>query len=141
MSKPVKTVITNGTDDRLNPFYGGEMSFIGFGTLGHVRSSENTAHYFRNLYKTGSEHSATISGSSRAFAQIDELKQMGVPVVALVTIYNGGHTIPQTYYRFPRLLGATFENDQVIEYIWDFLDAAGPSATAIRTGQKNESPQ
>ena len=46
----------------------------------------------------------------------------GRPMVSLVTVHNGGHTIPQSVYRFPRLLGRTFESDAVIDYIWRFFD-------------------
>ena len=120
---PVRTVIVNGTEDPVNPFAGGEMSFFGFRTLGDVRSSADSAEYFRALHGTGSAKSATISGGDRVHARIDELRHHGRAVVSLVTIRHGGHTIPQTLHRFPRILGPTFENDEIIEYVWEFLSS------------------
>lgn len=126
---PVRTVIVNGTEDPLNPFEGGEMSFFGFGTLGNVRSSTDSARYFRALYGTGSAKATMVLGDDRVYARIDELKLNGRPIVSLVTIQHGGHTIPQTLYRFPRLLGPTFENDQIIEYVWEFFNSFDPPDT------------
>ncbi len=126
---PVRAVIVNGTEDPLNPFEGGEMSLFGFGTLGNVRSSADSAEYFRALHGTSSARSTMVLGLDRVHARIEELRQHGRVVVSLVTIEHGGHTIPQTHYRFPRLLGPTFENDQVIDYVWEFLSSFEHSDT------------
>ena len=38
--------------------------------------------------------------------------------VRLISIEGGGHTVPQAAYRFPRMFGATFQSDAVLESIW-----------------------
>ena len=118
---PVRTAILNGTEDPINPFHGGEVSLFGFGSLGEVRSSGQSAGYFRELHgATGAAATRTlVSGPRRV--RVEEWSRGGTPVVSLLTVVGGGHTIPQTTYRFPRLLGPTVGSDAVIDYLWEFL--------------------
>jgi len=119
---PVKTLIVNGTEDPLNPFEGGEVSLFGFRSLGLVRSSQNSADYFLSLHGDTSDSLHKTISNRYAPATISEWRLNGTPVVSLVAIEGGGHTIPQPAYRFPRLLGSTLQTDDIIEYLWCFLD-------------------
>ncbi len=120
---PVKVLIVNGTHDPLNPFEGGEVSLFGFRSLGLVLSSQDSAGYFASLYSASGSPLETTSTRTPP-ATISEWQRDGSPEVSLVAIEGGGHTIPQPTYRFPRLLGSTLESDDVIDYLWCFLDGA-----------------
>ncbi len=129
---PVRTVIVNGTDDPVNPYDGGEVSLFGFRNLGDVRSSKDSADYFRALHGRRGEHRVRAIAAGSQGVSIDEWRSGGVAAVALVTVHGGGHTIPQSVYRFPRFLGATAGSDEIIDYVWQFLDrhpaGSGPPA-------------
>ena len=129
---PVKTLIVNGTEDPLNPFEGGEVSLFGLRSVGDVRSSQDSAGYFLSLHGDASETLHKTTSARIAPATISEWQLDGTPVVSLVAIQGGGHTIPQPTYRFPRLLGNTLQTDEIIDYLWCFLDGtlcyAGDSA-------------
>lgn len=116
----VAVAIVNGTRDPINPYTGGEVSFFGFGSLGNVLSSEESAVYFRTVHATDRLRQFQLT-SGPVFAEATEWRRDGAPRVALVTVHNGGHTIPQAAYRFPRLLGPTLESDAVWDYLWKFL--------------------
>jgi len=118
----VKTLIVNGTHDPVNPFDGGEVSLFGFQSLGLVRSSRDSADYFLSLYGNTPDTLHETTHTRIPPATISEWRFRGTPVIALVTIQGGGHTIPQRAYRFPRLLGPTPQTDQIIDYLWCFLD-------------------
>ena len=119
---PVKALIVNGTDDPLNPYEGGEVSLFGFRSLGQVRSSPGSAGYFLSLHGDAVDKLLKAPDTGVPPAEIGEWTLDGAPVVSLVTIHGGGHTIPQSTYRFPRLLGSTLKRDDIIDYLWCFLD-------------------
>ena len=48
MLKPMNVLIVNGTEDKTNPYDGGEV-ILGSGNFGHVRSTENTFQYWAGL--------------------------------------------------------------------------------------------
>lgn len=47
--RPISVMIVNGTDDRINPYAGGEVIAPGGESLGRVRSAMETARYFARI--------------------------------------------------------------------------------------------
>jgi polyhydroxybutyrate depolymerase len=45
------------------------------------------------------------------------------PLVSLVTVIGGGHTIPHTRYRLPPILGRTSSEFDAAELIWAFFSS------------------
>ena len=135
---PVKTLIVNGTDDPLNPYEGGEVSLFGFRSLGQVRSSPDSARYFLSLHGEAADDLPNARYTGVPPAEIGEWTLRGTPVVSLVTIRGGGHTIPQSVYRFPRLLGSTLRRDDVIDYLWCFLDGSSCYSVDSAFGNNRE---
>lgn len=78
----VPVMVVNGTRDPVNPFGGGEVIAPTGTALGRVRSSAETADWFR------------IRAGGRA-------------EVTHVALENGGHAVPGAASRFPALVGPT----------------------------------
>jgi len=116
-----------GTGDPINPFNGGAVTFFGFGSRGGVRPARESAEWFAQrlgLLSSGPQPLATSSGLPayhEDWAGADGR-------VMLVTIEDGGHTVPQSAYRFPRILGKTFRSDAVLESAWHFI-AGNPAGS------------
>lgn len=123
--EPVAVLIMNGTDDPLNPFEGGEVNLYGFLRRGTVRSAQASAAYFSRL--AGENPTAPIRTQIRG-SNADEVLDRTTwtapdrPAVSLYAVRGGGHTFPQPYYRFPRLLGTTPRTINGPAEIWSFFD-------------------
>lgn len=85
--KFVPMMLVNGTDDKTNPFYGGEVNVLGIKKLGNVCSAQETLKYWEGLQQSSSMDK---TGSLSSFI-----------------IEGGGHTIPNYKSKFPRILGET----------------------------------
>jgi polyhydroxybutyrate depolymerase len=87
-------MMVNGTKDPLIPYNGGKVFFFGK-NLGYVISAQSTAESFAAANKAV----ASASGTEQVWEK--ERK----PVVVLHTVEGGGHVIPQTKAKFPRMMG------------------------------------
>lgn len=144
--EPVAVLIMNGTADPLNPFEGGEVGLYGFLKRGAVRSAKASAAYFSAL---GGRNAAQPIRTQIRSDEVDEVVDRitwvapGRPPVCLYAVRGGGHTFPQPYYRFPRLLGVTFRTLNGPAEIWTFFnelmqtghDGAPGKLSAERLGQ------
>jgi len=122
----VPVLIMNGTEDPINPYYGGQASLFGFGKRGDVKSAVTSAEYFAHLagysggpteIKNFKNTQASDPTSTKYYAWRDR----GHPEVILYTITDGGHVIPQQAYRPMRLLGKTSVEINGPEEIWAFF--------------------
>ncbi|MGC4103537.1 CE1 family esterase [Ferruginibacter sp.] len=107
-AKPI--LIINGTDDKTNPYEGGEM-FVNNASYGVVRSTENTFHYWAALagYKGEPEKKSLPDTDPSDQKTIEEYSYhaKGKPPVTLLKVVGGHHDYP---------------NDiDVYLYAWDFF--------------------
>lgn len=126
----VPVLIMNGTEDPVNPYYGGQVSLFNFGfefgDRGKVKSAVSTAEYFAHLAGYNGSPSEikhfknTLAGAPTS-SQYYAWRERGRAEVILYTINEGGHVIPQPSYRAPRLLGRTSIELNGPEEIWAFF--------------------
>jgi len=126
--KPVGTVppvlIMDGTKDPLVPFQGGEVNLLGlFYKGGNVISARQSAQYFADLdHIDGQPESEQSVSDGVAIERLRWRKDANVETaVELVAIRNGGHGLPQHYFRRPRLLGPSPMSPDGPRLIWDFF--------------------
>lgn len=135
------TLIINGTADFVNPYEGGLVTVLGNASRGEVRSSMATARYWASLAGHGDDgelhHWPQREAGAETSVTSTHWHAPGREPVLLVTVENGGHTIPHPTYRQPRLLGTTSNEFDAVELIWSFFAngrvdipgvADGPSA-------------
>lgn len=120
----------NGTKDPLVPFAGGESSLFGlFFKGGNVQSSRESGQYFADINKIGGTPTtipAPLSGDDNAKVGHTVWRNDGNVEVELVTIQDGGHGLPQPYWRRPRLLGPSPMAPDGAKLIWDFFERQRP---------------
>lgn len=101
-------MLVSGTADKIIPYQGGEISLFGRRNIGSVVSSQDTAEFFAALADANShEHVPAVSFADGTSVEVQTWKSDARHAVTLYTIHGGGHVVPQTTYRFPRLLGKT----------------------------------
>ncbi len=104
-----------------NLYGGGRVALFGFGDRGNVLSAQESAQWFAHrLGLAATEPQALGKEISGLSARQQDWRSTNWHV-RLVTIEGGGHTVPQTGYRFMRLLGGTFHSDSVLESMWKLL--------------------
>ena len=128
-------LIMNGTEDPLNPFDGGKVTFYGLYVRGTVKSSRASAQYFADLNhiigKPSTRETAVADG-----ARVERVlwRNDGPVEVELHAIHGGGHVLPQPYWHHPRLQGSTPREPNGPEVIWAFFARQQPIApTATET--------
>lgn len=113
----------NGTADPIVPFAGGEVNLLGlFYKNGNVLSAHQSAQYFADL------NQLTAPAAARQITNPDQTRLEHLvwqgkakTVVELVVIHDGGHGLPQPYWRRPRLLGPSPMQPNGPEMIWAFF--------------------
>ncbi len=123
--EPVATLIINGTEDPVNPYGGGVVEIFGNTSRGQVLSAEKTARYWAAVAGYTGEgarrvwpETAAADGTS---VESIQWSAAGRPAVTLITVVGGGHTIPHTGYRLPRILGRTSHEFDAATVIWEFF--------------------
>ena len=129
--KSVSILIMNGTEDPINPYDGGRVTLFGFGNRGTVRSTLNSSKYFAELagYNDESSQTETLLSKDKpkqALVNIQQWSDSDRPNIALYEIIKGGHLIPQSIFRAPRILGLTISEFNGPEEIWDFFSNQQP---------------
>lgn len=121
----VPMVLINGTDDSINPYNGGLVTILGDSSRGTVLATEKTIAYWTNL--GGCEFTPKIT-SIQDFNPKDDSKIEvqdwlcgTIPKVRLYKVLNGGHTIPTTKHKFPRIMGKTNQDMDAPVEIWNFF--------------------
>jgi polyhydroxybutyrate depolymerase len=106
-----RVMLINGTADPINPYGGGNVTLFGLGSRGSVISSMASAQHFvtRNGVERQPISAVVPCGTTKQLPSVQTLtwKANGKPFCCLITVRGGGHVIPQSAYRFPRLLGPT----------------------------------
>lgn len=119
------TLMINGTADSVNPYEGGLVTVLGNASRGAVRSSMDTARYWASLagHSDDGELHDWPQREADAVTSVTSTHwhAPGRAPVVLVTVENGGHTIPHPVHRQPRLLGTTSNEFDAIELIWSFF--------------------
>jgi polyhydroxybutyrate depolymerase len=121
-------MIMNGKRDPLNPFEGGEVRLLGMDDGGPVLSAHESARFFAGFsciasLPTISELGGGVAGSRSAWRQ-------GRFEVELVSLDDGGHSLPQPYRRAPRILGPIAMQFDGAGEIGRFFERQPPRATA-----------
>jgi polyhydroxybutyrate depolymerase len=111
--KPLPVLIINGTEDKTNPYNGGEM-YVNNASYGIVRSTDNTFSYWSLLagYNgTALKRSLPDTDpSDRKTIERYSFNEDGKPAVTLLKVIGGGHDYP---------------NDiDTYLYTWEFFKAA-----------------
>ena len=105
-------LLVAGTADRICPYDGGEVTLLG-SPRGAVRSAVDAAGW---LAASGSATAAIHAGVDwRSGRRKDTWTAPGGGRAELLTLEGGGHTLPQPWMRFPRLLGRTDHGIDVAE--------------------------
>ncbi len=110
-------MIMNGVRDPMNPFEGGEVRLLGLYNRGSVLSAHASAQYFARL--NGSIDTPTISLSPGIERHV---WRDGAVEIELAAIQHGGHSLPQSYRRAPRILGPTAAQFDGPNEIWTFFE-------------------
>lgn len=114
-------MIMNGTKDRIVPFDGGDVNFLGFFYRnGKVLSSRASAQYLADLNHIAGKpatHSTRVAGG----IGIEQTLWRDGVEVELFAIDGGGHGLPQPYQRRPRLLGPSIREPNGAAVIWEFF--------------------
>jgi polyhydroxybutyrate depolymerase len=121
----VATLIINGTEDPVNPYGGGVVQIVGNTSRGQVLSAGKTARYWAEIAGYTGEGVRRVwpgkADDDGTSVESTEWSAAGRPSVALITVVGGGHTIPHTVYRLPRVLGRTSHEFDAATVIWDFF--------------------
>jgi polyhydroxybutyrate depolymerase len=113
-------LMINGTHDRLNPYYGGDAEMTS-GAVITMMSATGTAAW---LAGAGALRQATqpFTPPAEDGCRVERMHwRNGERQVALYTVHGGGHTLPQPYVRYPRLLGHTHGGFDGLAAIGSFL--------------------
>ena len=114
-----RVMLVLGTADYTNPYAGGPHGAGGF-----VLSARKSAEAFAARLGLGSPEAEQVVHSASAGdpTSVQRLawRRGGRPMVALYTVRDGGHTIPQPVYEFGPMMGATSRFDAPAA-AWDFF--------------------
>ena len=117
-----RVVLLAGTRDAIVPYDGGAVTIFGFGNRGTVLSAPASARWLATRAGLAAEPDSTSQQTVGALAV--QQQDWGLPSrIRLVTVLGGGHTVPQTDYRFPRFLGSTLADDRLLDEAWQMLEA------------------
>jgi polyhydroxybutyrate depolymerase len=115
-------VFINGTADPINPYDGGDVTIFGMVDRGDVRSALDSALWYAKRYRL-EEQGALPDLEVRGVTAHWRDWGGGQPTIRLITIEEGGHTIPQAKFDFPAglMLGKTLRSDLPLESAFDSL--------------------
>lgn len=120
---PPPIMLVNGTSDPINPYQGGAVTLFGFGNRGTVRSAGESALYFARAAGAIGPSTDRIppKGSADPTWVERSVWRTGKREVVLLSVHGGGHVIPQSAYRPPRLLGAATTSIDGPSAAWAFF--------------------
>ncbi|WP_062210884.1 alpha/beta hydrolase family esterase [Demequina oxidasica] len=136
-SIPKPVMLVEGTRDPLNPFAGGRAGSRG-NPLGEVKSAIDSAIAFARVNGVAGPASdpginsvegapvrtlvAGVEGKRRSVVLKEFGGGSGVPV-RLYAVKGGGHVVPNTGYRAPRMMGRSSKNFDAPIVAWEFTEA------------------
>jgi polyhydroxybutyrate depolymerase len=117
---------TRDRGESRNPFEGGEVKLFGLLARGKVLSWMASGKYFADLNRLSGPRVKNEMNVRGGFRIEQEVWRDSFSEVELVAIHGGGHALPQSYVRMPKIrnliLGATAEEPNGPAMIWDFFD-------------------
>lgn len=120
--QPKAALLMNGTLDPINPYAGGKVTLFGFGNRGTVLSSEESALALaRRNGQSGTPGQDKLTTVGPVWTERQRWEAQGAAPVELVTVHGGGHLLPQSVYRPPRLLGQVDPELDGPAEIWRFF--------------------
>ena len=124
-AKPLGVMIINGTADPINPYDGGEVSLFGQKPRGHVRSSEESVQFWRDLagYEGKGRKSKflDVDPNDGSLIELTVWRKRGKPEVAQLTMIGAGHVFPSKTVKLPRILGPPNHDINGAHEIWKFF--------------------
>ncbi len=121
----VPLLLINGTDDKVNPYNGGLVSILGNDSRGTVMSTEETMNYWTKLNDClkASNPIKLADTNSTDNSDVEQIKWRceNQTQAILYKINGGGHTIPHTKSKMPKILGATNQDIDAATEIWQFF--------------------
>lgn len=106
--QPPPLMMVSGTADPIVPYLGGEVSIYGLRKFGHVVSSQATAEYFAALAGADEHRRGRPSPIDDGTAvALQAWRKAGRELIRFYTVDGGGHVLPQTAFRYPRMMGKT----------------------------------
>lgn len=127
-NEPAAVLMIAGTEDPVNPFYGGLVEIFGDASRGEVLSAAATAEYWAKLagYQgRGDQRAWSDRVDDGTTVKSTEWTAPDRLPVALVAITGGGHTIPYPTLNMPRILGLTSHEMDGAEVVWSFFRRSG----------------
>lgn len=101
-------MLVSGIADSIIPYEGGKVSLFGRRNSGSVVSSQSTAEFFAEKSRAQEYHRGpSITVADGTAIEIQTWSTDAQQRVVLYSIRGGGHVVPQTAYRFPRIMGKT----------------------------------
>ena len=98
-----------GTLDPINPYEGGGVTIFGFGYRGTALFSRASADQLAQ--RNGiTRQNQRLPSYRTSFFLVDSLTWSSgdhTPIAVLYTVHGGGHVVPQSAFRYPRMLGRT----------------------------------
>lgn len=111
MASRAPIMLVNGTEDPINPYEGGENTVFHLQSRGLVLSALANAEVFARVNQIpGPAIQKTLPHLHAGDpTSVDERMwfRNGRPYVTFYTVRKGGHVVPQSRFRYPRLLGRT----------------------------------
>lgn len=121
----VPILLINGTADRVNPYNGGLVSILGNDSRGTVLSTDETMAYWLALGNCEQnpiiKRKNKLSKSDKSYVEESIWKCDSIPQAVLFKVEGGGHTIPHTKSKMPKILGVTNHDINASVEIWHFF--------------------
>ena len=127
--QPVSIAIVNGTEDPLNPYNGGLVKVMTNTSRGYVRSTAETAAYWRGLAAADGPPVTTYlpetDGDPRTRIRLERWRGRGGIEVRVYTLEGSGHVLPaRASSLVNRLLGGSARDIDAAPELWAFFSAA-----------------
>jgi polyhydroxybutyrate depolymerase len=117
-------LIIHGTSDPIVPYNGGMASLWGLKPRGLGLSAGETAQYYARRNHIDSKPTTSTlehEGKKSLKVAFEEYNETGKYPVKFVSIYDGGHVVPNPYKKAAFLLGKTATNVNSANLLWDFF--------------------
>jgi polyhydroxybutyrate depolymerase len=120
----VPIIYVNGTNDKTNPFNGGLVNVLNFTKLGYVRSAEATVNYWITIANIENKQLKIIHfnpSDKKTSVEKRILENENKTILVHYVAHRAGHTIPNIQKNFPRILGLTNHDVNMVKESIDFF--------------------
>ena len=116
----ISVMLVHGTEDKIVPFGGGEISIMKVIRYGKAYSAEDTA----ELWRKAAGHNLAPSISNIGDVEIRTWRSPHLPLVKSLIVHGGGHTIPNKKYSFANQADQTNQDISTVQMVWEFFSDA-----------------